>query len=509
MSRTKKTQLLAIVSALNLLCTSFFSIILGRMVLVHLGSEYNAINAIVSQFLMVIAVLEGGFTTASLVAMMKPYAQKDSLAISQLFAETTYKFNRIGLLSLGVGVVSAVVYGYFVETTIYYWTVVAVLLIGLLTSIYNMGILTKYRLVFQVAQDEHVYGLATLGTTVLGQVGMIVMLVTTKNIIFVRLAHMIVTLFSGAIVARLAKKRYPLVQKTIWDGTKRIQGTKDVFVGKIVSTIHSSSTILFLSIFSNAALTSVYAVYNSVIHTVVSLLNIGITSPQNALGQVLQTDESNTKKKIVLEFEYTAILILTVIFVPLSVLIVPFVKIYTQGVTDVEYVNYLLAFLMVLAPYFQLIHIPAGLCIYMSGKFKTAKVVQELALVLLLLGNIILGNLFGMYGFLASVILCNLALAIAEISYVHMKLLKGTMHLFFLRWIPNALLTVGMIFVFHTVFSPYINGILSWIFIAAAVTLTTVLLTVGANLLLLRQPFLDIVKRVLGTLLKKRKKSIS
>ena len=46
MSRNKSTKLLSIISALNLLITSIFSIVIGRLILILLGSEYNGINSI-------------------------------------------------------------------------------------------------------------------------------------------------------------------------------------------------------------------------------------------------------------------------------------------------------------------------------------------------------------------------------------------------------------------------------------------------------------------------------
>jgi hypothetical protein len=153
MSRTKKTQLLALTSGLNLVITSLFSIILGRLILVYLGSEYNGINAIVTQFLMLLSVVEGGFTTASLVSLIKPYEEHDTERLNQLFAETSVKFKRITVISVIVGAASALIYGFAVNTDIPYLTVVAILLIGVVSSTYSIGFISKYRLVFQAAQE--------------------------------------------------------------------------------------------------------------------------------------------------------------------------------------------------------------------------------------------------------------------------------------------------------------------------------------------------------------------
>ncbi len=503
MSRTKNTHLLAIASAMNLLVTSVATIVIGRLLLVFLGSEYNGINSIISQFLTVVSVLEGGLTTASLVAMMRPYQQRDMAQVNQLFAETKARFYRVSTLALAVGIVGAIVYGYAVKTTIPDLTVIMVLIVGLAGSVYNIGVVTKYRLVFQAAQEEHIFAFITLCTTFVGQCGMIVALTATRNVVFMRLVGMLATVLSGLLARRAFLKRYPVAVHAKWDGTIRIQGTKDVLAGRIVGTIHSASTAMFLSVFSNAAITSVYAVYNTVIHAITAIVNICFTAPQNAVGQILQGDDNPKKQKIVLEFEYTVILILTVIFVPLSLLIVPFVKIYTQGVTDVEYVNYTLAVLMVVSTYLQLIHIPAGTCIYMSGNFKSAKNIQLIALIVLLVGNLVLGKLLGMYGFLLSMMLCNAFLAVCEVLFVHQKILQKAIPKFLRMWLPNALLTVGLV-VLGSGLTQFIDGVFSWVVAACIITVATMAITAFVNMIILKTYFGEFVNRIKGFIKKKK-----
>lgn len=503
MSRTKNTQLLAIASALNLLVTSVATIVIGRLLLVFLGSEYNGINSIISQFLTVISVMEGGLTTASLVAMMRPYQQKNTAQVNQLFAETKARFYRVSTLALAVGIVGAIVYGFAVNTTIPDLTVILVLVVGLASTVYNIGVVTKYRLVFQAAQEEHIFAFITLGTTFAGQCGMIVALTATRNVVIMRLVGMLGTVLSGFLARRAFLKRYPVAVNQKWDGTIRIKGTKDVLAGKIVAAIHSASTAMFLSVFSNAAITSVYSVYNTIIHAITAMVNICFTAPQNAIGQILQGDDNPKKQKIVLEFEYTVILILTVIFVPLSLLIVPFVKIYTQGVTDVEYVNYALAVLMIVSTYLQLIHIPAGTCIYMSGNFKSAKNIQLIALIVLLAGNLVLGKLLGMYGFLLSMMLCNAFLAVCEVLFVHTKILRKAIPKFLFMWLPNALLTVALV-ILGSSLAQFINGIFSWIIMACVITLATIAITAFMNMIVLKTYFGAVINRIKGFMKKKK-----
>lgn len=504
-SRTRNTKLLAIMSSLNLLVSSVSSIVIGRIILVYLGSEYNGINSIVSQFLMVISVFEGGFTTASIVAMMHPYEAGKIDEINQIFAETSFKFKRITTLYLSFGVLGAIGYGLIVRTNVQAAIVIAVLLIGVVSSAFNIGIVSKYRLVFQVAQKEHICAAITLCFTTIGQISMMVSLVLLRDIVFMRLIGMVCSIIGGAVVIGAFLKIFK-IKRVAWDKKNRITGTKDVVVGKVVGTIHSSSTTLFLSIFSSAAITSVYAVYNSVIHMITSVVNIGFSAPQNAIGQILQGENERNKRTIIFDYQYVIILVLTVLFVPLSVLIVPFVKIYTQGITDIQYINYGLATLLVVSTYFQLLHVPSGICIYMSGSFDIAKKIQILAFLILVLSNLILGNLLGMYGFLISMMLCNLVLALCEIIYVHTKLVPKSLGHFLQIWIPNLLIAISLIAIFSC-FSHKVNGVISWIVLACIITTISFVMIIALNKVFLKEHFNQVQYRFIN-LIKKRKNNI-
>lgn len=504
-SRTRNTQLLTIVSSLNLLISSVSSIIIGWIILAYLGSEYNGINSIVAQFLMIISVLEGGFTTASIVAMMRPYEAGKQDEINQIFAETSFKFRRITALYLTFGILGAVGYGLVVKTNIQTAIVIAILIIGVVGSAFNVGVVSKYRLIFQVAQKEHIYAAVVLCFTAVGQIGMIVSLVLTQNIVFMRFVGMFCSIAGGVVVIGVFFKRFN-IKCVKWDKTTRIKGTKDVIVGKVVGSIHSSATTLFLSIFSGAAITSVYAVYNSVIHMITSVVNIGFSSPQNAIGQILQGEHNQNKRSVIFDYQYVIIVALTALFVPLSVLIVPFVRIYTQGITDAQYINYGLATLLITSTYFQLLHVPSGICVYMSGGFKEAKKIQILALAILIVSNLMLGKLLGLYGFLISTLLCNLFLALCEIIYVHTKLIPKTLGNFLKFWIPNLILMVALIAICNC-FSYVVTDVLSWIVSACIVTVISIVITIVFNKLFMKEQFERIQNRLLKTI-KTRKNSV-
>lgn len=482
MSKTKRTLLLAVVSMLNLLVSSLGGLIVGRIILSRLGSDYNGLNAIIAQFLTVVTLAEGGYTTAALVAMLQPYGAGDMARLDQLYAESSRRFRQLGWYALGFGLVFAAVYSAMVRSDIPYATILAVLCIALASSVFNLWYVTKVRILFQVTQTEHLYVLITLLCNLCSQCAMAAVLLRGGSIVLARCAYLFFTVLAGLTAHAVFFRRAACVHpESAWDGVKRIHGTRDVMVGKVVSILYNSSSVFFLSVFANTRMTSVYAVYNSIISAVSSAVNIAVSSPQNALGLVLQEPDWEHARSVVQEIEFLVILLLTVLFAALGGVLLPFVGLYTSGVTDAKYVDPFLGALLLMTAYLQLIHVPSGLCIQLSGRFAVARNIQMATLGILLFGDLILGACFGFYGILWGILLCNTGLVVMEIGDNHLRIFPGSLKAFLGMLLPNFLLMWGLMAAFQPIAARCIRDYLSFFLCGCCMLAASAALTLLVN----------------------------
>ena len=118
------------------------------------------------------------------------------------------------------------------------------------------------------------------------------------------------------------------------------------------------------------------------------------------------------------------------------VMILPFISIYTKGVTDINYFDKLIAALMVLIGTVEMLHIPSGHMINMSGNFKVSKTFQIIACLLLISSMAILGSIFGIYGMLVSLLIVAVLLAVLEIGFIHTRFFVGKVGEFIRMLIP-------------------------------------------------------------------------
>ncbi len=476
--RTKRTLFNMIFSVVSLLISSILSMLLTRTVLLYLGSDYNGLNGTITQFLSVLMLFESGFTIAALVKLYQPFGDDNYNEINKILSKTKKKFNQIGWVMLLVGIVAATIYVFFIKTNVDYAIVWAMFFFSVASTAFNFAYTYKYRLMFQVSQREYVIYFINIIQYLIMYSGMILIVSLTKNIVFARAFYFAMNVLLGIAVGIAAKKSFPKAAYNIECGDDRIDGTKDLLVSKIVGILYNSLTFFYMSTFVGTVQTSIYAVYNSVMSIVHNFTNVALNAPQNALGQIINTEKDKLKKTLE-EYEYTSVLSSSVLLSATMALYIPFVRIYTKGVTDVDYIQPEIALLLVLITITQMIHIPSGKCIELSGKFKITKKIQILTLVTLAVFSTIGAYFNGLIGLLLAKLATNFILAAMEVGYTHTRIAKGTLGRFFAIVLPNVVVSSLVAFAEYRVllnahmnlFTFFIAGVIVVIFNSAVLLL--------------------------------------
>lgn len=434
--RTRSTVLNAITSVVSMLISSALSLVAVRTVLVHLGSDYNGLNSTITQFVSILMLVESGFTLAALVRLYAPYGKKDYAEVNQILSKTKVTLRRIGWAMLVLGLVGACLYALVIDTNIEYFTTVLLFSFSIAATAFNFAFVYKYRLVFQVTQREYIIHTINMLQYILMYGGMILAVITTRSIIVARLVVLIANIVGGILIAVVAKKIFPFISFSEECSTIRIDGTKDLFVSKLVGVMYNSLTVFYMSVFVGTIQTSVYTVYNSVVALMSNFINTALLAPQNSLGQIINTEKEKAKQ-VVLEYEYTAILIATIIFSTTTALIIPFVRLYTLGVNDTNYIQPLIGLLLVAIAVLQIIHVPSGRCIELSGDFKAVKNIQLITFCLLAGLSLVGALLSGLKGLLMAKLLTNIILATMEIVYAHKNILNMQISRYINLLLPN------------------------------------------------------------------------
>lgn len=440
MNKSQKSALNAISALLNMLITSVIGLVLGKTILNQCGSEYNGLNATASQIVSTIMVLEGGFTLASNIALFKPFASQDYATINGILAATKKRFLMVGGIAFGIGIVIAFIYPLTVSTAMPYIEFVLLMMTVLIPSCFNLGVNMKHRVILLTEQKEYIISFLSSITYTLGNVAAIVAMNFGASLLSARIIIMASLLLNYLLIGFYCKIKYPFVNFKVKPLYEEIKGTKSVIALKLTSIAYTTFPIIAISMIpeNGVLLASIYAVYKSIISMVKNCLSSVSNAPRLGFGALLAEGREADAKRLFGQYELISNISVSVVLGTTCLLIMPFVDIYTKGISDANYHDMLLAVMMLLTVYLEILHIPSGQVIQMSGRFEISKKIQFAACVLLLLTLFVGGVIFGLYGIIASTLVAAMFLAFAEIGYVRLRIFKNTTKEFLKNALPSG-----------------------------------------------------------------------
>lgn len=434
MNNRNKLSLLNAITAMGMtLVNGLLGIVVTQFVIACYGSDFNGLNSTANQIVNVLLILEGGFTVASNVALFGPLTRQDTDVINGILSATQKKFRKVGLLFLLIGLSVALGYSFAANSSLPWDFIFTLIVMTVIPAAFNLYYATTYRVLLQTQQKEYIINICTIVTVGLGHLANIVMIKMNGPMWMVRFNTMVFTLLNSLLIAGYVRRKNPALDLSAPEMPALIQGTGDVMAQKITGVIYKSAPIVFLSISPTGGtiLASVYAVYNNVFTMLKNLLHGVIDAPRHSLGQLLTEREKEDVWPIFSQYEYVAFLAIFVMLTTCCVLILPFIGLYTAGITDANYYDMVIALLMVVTSAIEMLHIPSGHLLNMAGLFRISRNFQLISCIVLVIAMAIGGVFWGVYGMLVAVLLCAVLLATMEMGYVHTR--------FFQKKIPALL----------------------------------------------------------------------
>lgn len=502
LSRTKKSFLNAIMMVLNTGVLSVLSLISTNLILKNYGSDFNGVVATANQFVNLLLIVEGGFTTAINVALFKPFVKNDTKKINQIMSAAKKTFTKIGLIFLIISIISSLIYPLFIKSGLGYITIFLIFLMVMLGTSYNLIFVIRHQIMFQVSQKEYLYTFYSVIVNVLSSLTTIILAYLKVDMLIIRLFILLYIIINGIVIYILYKNTFKDVKSNEKPDYAAIKGTKDIMVQKLTSVVYMSAPLLFISTFISTKMASVYSVYNSIYNIIKSFLSSMIAAPVNGFGQLLSEGKNEEVYKKFEIYEFIVILVATILISSVLVMIIPFIKLYTASVTDINYVNIWISILLASIVLTEVIHIPSGNIINVTGNFKVAKKIQTIASILLIGLLIIGGYFFNIYGILGATLITNIVLASMEIYYAHIKIFDKSVKSFIIRLSINLIIIIVDFIVFYFV-NLNINSYIAFFGIGFVVLIINIIIILFINVLFFREYTLKILNMIKGFIVRK------
>ena len=498
MSRTQKFFYNSISTAFYQLIVMIAGFITPRIMLKYYGSEINGLVSSINQFIIYFNLVEAGLSGAAIYALYKPLAENNHKAINSIVSAARKFYTQSGYIFIFLTLGLAAFYPFFVETNM-----LTPLNVGLLVLILGTNgaleflTLAKYRVLLSADQKTYVISLASIVHIITNTIIVIVLGTIQVNIVLLRFIALM-SIFSRSFILMIyVRKKYKYINYKEKPNTEALNKRWDALYLQITGAVQKGAPVVILTLVTrDLMLVSVYTIFNMVIASLNGILSIFKSGLSASFGDVIAKGENKVLQKSYSEFEFSYYALITVVYSIAFITIMPFIRIYTSGVTDINYNVPLIGFMFVLNGLLYNLKTPQGMLVISAGMFRETRVqttVQGLIAVVL---GLALAPFIGIYGVLVASILSNIYRDIDLLFFIPRNLTKlpviETAKRMFRVGINVVIIWIPFIY-----FDINPNGYLEWVINAIIVGIYASLVVVVTSFIFDRVAFKGSYNRVI------------
>lgn len=498
MSRTAQFVKNSLATAFMQVITILAGFIVPRIMFSVYGSEINGLISSITQFIAYFNLVEAGVSSAAIYSLYKPLATKNQPAINSIIVAAKEFYNLAGYIFVSLTLGLALVYPIFVSVDCLTAMEIGILVLTLGASgALEFFSLAKYRALLTADQKTYVISIVSTLAIILNTAIIATMAWFDMNIVLVRAVGLLSVFLRSFLLHFYVKKKYAYVDYTVYPNTKALNKRWDALYLQILGSLHSGAAIVLATIFTDLKTVSVYAVYNLVLSGLNGILGIFSSGVSASFGDVIARKERDILQKAYSEFELSYYMLITGVYAIAFVMIMPFIRLYTKGVTDTNYDLPMIGFLMVLNGLLFSIKNPQGMLVISAGLYRETRLQTSLQGAIVIILGIFLGKFYGLYGILIAALLSNLYRDIDLIIFIPRYVTK-----------LNPMKTVGrivcifvmtVIICLPTIFFDYtISDWIDWVLYLLLYIIYAAVIIWGLTYTFERKVLTDIMRRFTG-----------
>jgi len=392
-----------------------YGFIVPKIIISNFGSNVNGLISSITQFLGYISLLESGFGPVVKSVLYKPIAKKNKKEITSILKASNKFFKTISIVFIAYIIVLLFIYPLIINSEFsQLYTCSLILIIAISTfAEYFFGM--TYRLYLQAEQKNYVISIIQIITYILSVIIILILVKFNASIHVIKLVGSLVFVLRPILQNIYVRKKYNIVFDKQKENYK-IEKKWDGLAQHIAAVIHSNTDITVLTIFSTLAEVSVYSVYYMVVKGIKALIQSFVNGIDASFGDMIAKDENDRLNKNFDLYETIYHSISTIIYACTLILIVPFVTVYTKGITDVNYIRYTFGYLIVISEFIWAIRLPYSSVTLAAGHFKETRRGAWVEVITNIIISIILVINYGIIGVAIGTIV---AMAIRTIEFVY------------------------------------------------------------------------------------------
>lgn len=497
--RTRKFMYNAAATATMQIVIMLSGLIVPKVMLVFYGSEINGLVSSISQFITYFNLVEAGLSGAAVYALYKPLADKDIYAINGVLSASKQFYIHTGYIFSLLIVMFSIVYPLYISTSVLSKFEVSLLVLVLgINGVLEFFTLAKYRVLLTADQRTYVISLSSIVQWVIYTIVVLLFSSAGFNIVMVRAVALIAIIIRTVILMVYCKIKYQGLNYKEVPNKKALDKRWDALYLQILGAVQTGAPVIILTVFlKDLKLISIYTVYNMVIGGVNSILGIFNSGLAASFGEIIAKGEKEILRQSFREFQVLFYTMTGIVFSICFVMIIPFVKVYTAGITDAEYVSVMIAFLFVFGGLVYQMKTPQGMMVIAAGLYRETRWQTTLQGTIVLVGGIVMCRYWGLSGVLFAYLLANIYRMIELVGFISKNVTMDSVKYTVKQY--ALMLMEGMFVIISTtrlLALDKITGYVEWGIQAFKVGICAVVAYGMGNLIFNRKEILNLVKRL-------------
>ncbi len=347
-SRTKNAMLNIVFSLILQIVIFVKGLILPRIIIPAYGSDVNGLISSITQFLTYISLLEAGVGSIFRASLYKPLSRGDMDGVSGIINEQKRFYRKIGVIFVFYVVALCVFYPLIAKTDISKPYIVSLILILSVSTFAEYFVSLPYSSLLSADQKIRISYIVSIIYTITNIIVSLFWVSLKADIRLIYLSMCVIGLLRPLFYTLYVKKHYKLKKKAKPDKTALNQRWNGM-VHHFAYYIHTNTDVAVLTVFIGTAMVSVYNVYGAIIFGIEKIITSISTGAAAGLGNLIELNDKEQINKTVNQFELIQGGLATVLYTITALLLIPFIRIYTSDMTDINYIQPTFGYVLIVA----------------------------------------------------------------------------------------------------------------------------------------------------------------
>lgn len=429
-------------SLFSQIITLGLGIIIPRLFLMNFGSELNGLISSIGQVFACLSLLEAGIGTTTTQALYKPIVENNKEKINEILSASNDYYKKMGKIYILAVVVFAFVYPIFIHSSINKLTVILIILFSGMGGAINFFLQNKYTVLLVADGRSYVMTNINMILSVCINLSKVTLIILGFNIIAIQLSQFVITLIRIGILNIYMKRNYGWINFKAKKDYNSISQSSNVLIHQISYLIFSNTDILVLTIFcKDLKIISVYVIYNMIIGFAEGIISAINNSVSFAYGQIYN-ENINRFIKLFDFYEVMYMVFSFSVYICIYYITIPFLKIYTAGINDINYIDKNLLFIFIIMKLLMTLRSQSFMVINIVGHFKLTQTSAIIEATINLIFSIILVNIIGIYGVVLGTISGLIYRCTYCVWYANSRILNRNPIITFKRWMINIIIFI-------------------------------------------------------------------